>query len=194
MHILNPVPSFIIQRLSYSLPFSPHCYKKSRPISLTSCFETPWLPASRKSPAMDFPKGSLGQTKERETVESKYAPGQSLNGTVRSTARVGTFETFPDGSEASLPREEEALIGQSAMEVGEQIRVKVLNVAQGQATLTTKVVEDDEDYLKTLNMELTLDWSRGPQILAPCFHSNDCKLLPCYPYLHFLVWLNNPLG
>jgi ribosomal protein S1 len=91
-------------------------------------------------------------------------PGQSLNGTVKSTTRAGTFVTLPDGSEGFLPREEVALftlIGQSAMEIGKQIRVKVLNVAHVQATLIMKGVEDDEDDLKTLNMELKRDWSRG---------------------------------
>lgn len=82
--------------------------------------------------------------------------------------------TLPDGSEGFLPREEEALalftlIGQSAMETGKRIRVKVLNVAQGQATLTMKGVEDDEDDLKTLNMELKRDWSRGTNAFELAF-------------------------
>ena len=85
--------------------------------------------------------------------------------------------TLPDGSEGFLPREEEALalftlIGQSAMEIGKQIRVKVLNVAQGQATLTMKGVEDDEDDLKTLNMELKRDWSRGTNAFELAFRRN----------------------
>ncbi|KAG2621244.1 hypothetical protein PVAP13_3NG230000 [Panicum virgatum] len=127
------------------------------------------------------PRSSPRQTKERQeakaTSESKYAPGQSLNGTVKSTTRAGTFVTLPDGSEGFLPREEEAvalftLIGQSAMEVGKQIRVKVLNVAQGQATLTMKDVEDDEDDLQTLNTELKRDWSRGTNAFELAFHRN----------------------
>ncbi|KAG2621248.1 hypothetical protein PVAP13_3NG230000 [Panicum virgatum] len=64
------------------------------------------------------------------------------------------------------------LIGQSAMEVGKQIRVKVLNVAQGQATLTMKDVEDDEDDLQTLNTELKRDWSRGTNAFELAFHRN----------------------
>ncbi|OEL23026.1 Elongation factor Ts [Dichanthelium oligosanthes] len=127
------------------------------------------------------PRSSPRQTKERQeasaTSESKYAPGQSMNGTVKSTTRAGTFVTLPDGSEGFLPREEEAvalftLIGQSAMEVGKQIRVKVLNVAQGQATLTMKNVEDDEDDLQTLNMELKRDWSRGTNAFELAFRRN----------------------
>ncbi|KAG2629772.1 hypothetical protein PVAP13_3KG453800 [Panicum virgatum] len=127
------------------------------------------------------PRSSPRQTKERQeakaTSESKYAPGQSLNGTVKSTTRAGTFVTLPDGSEGFLPREEEAvalftLIGQSAMEVGKQIRVKVLNVAQGQATLTMKDVEDDEDDLQTLNTELKRDWSRGTNAFELAFRRN----------------------
>jgi elongation factor Ts len=85
--------------------------------------------------------------------------------------------TLPDGSEGFLPREEEAvalftLIGQSAMEVGKQIRVKVLSVAQGQATLTMKDVEDDEDDLQTLNTELKRDWSRGTNAFELAFRRN----------------------
>ncbi|RCV18931.1 hypothetical protein SETIT_3G342900v2 [Setaria italica] len=127
------------------------------------------------------PRSSPRQTKERQeakaTGESKYAPGQSLKGTVKSTTRAGTFVTLPDGSEGFLPREEEAvalftLIGQSAMEVGKQIRVKVLNVAQGQATLTMKDLEDDEDDLQTLNMELKRDWSRGTNAFELAFRRN----------------------
>ncbi|PWZ27408.1 hypothetical protein Zm00014a_012455 [Zea mays] len=58
------------------------------------------------------------------------------------------------------------------MEIGKQIRVKVLNVAQGQATLTMKGVEDDEDDLKTLNMELKRDWSRGTNAFELAFRRN----------------------
>lgn len=142
--------------------------------------ETPKAANGGRS-ATATPKSSPRQTRERqeakETVESKYVPGQSLNGTVKSTTRAGTFVTLPDGSEGFLPREEEALalftlIGQSAMEVGKQIRVKVLNVAQGQVTLTMKGVEDDEDDLKTLNMELKRDWSRGTNAFELAFRRN----------------------
>nr|CAB3462267.1 unnamed protein product [Digitaria exilis] len=137
--------------------------------------------ASGGRSATATPRSSPRQTKERQeakaTSESKYAPGQSLNGTVKSTTRAGTFVTLPDGSEGFLPREEEAvalftLIGQSAMEVGKQIRVKVLNVAQGQATLTMKDVENDEDDLQMLNSELKRDWSRGTNAFALAFRRN----------------------
>ncbi|KAL6643683.1 hypothetical protein ACP70R_018449 [Stipagrostis hirtigluma subsp. patula] len=126
-------------------------------------------------------RSSPRQTKERQEAkaisESKYVPGQSLNGTVKNTNRSGTFVTLPDGSEGFLPREEEAvalftLIGQSAMEVGKQIRVKVLKVAQGQVTLTMKQVEDDEEDLQTLNKELKRDWSRGTNAFELAFRRN----------------------
>ncbi|KAJ1265612.1 hypothetical protein BS78_08G089800 [Paspalum vaginatum] len=142
--------------------------------------ETPKAASGGRS-ATATPRSSPRQTKERQeakvTIESNYVPGQSLNGTVKSTTRLGTFVTLPDGSEGFLPREEEAvalftLIGQSAMEVGKQIRVKVLKVAQGQATLTMKEVEDDEDDLKTLNMELKRDWSRGTNAFELAFRRN----------------------
>lgn len=137
--------------------------------------------ASNGRSATATPRSSPRQAKERQetkaTSESIYAPGQSLKGTVKSTTRAGTFVTLPDGSEGFLPREEEAvalftLIGQSAMEVGKQIRVKVLSVAQGQATLTMKDVEDDEDDLQTLNTELKRDWSRGTNAFELAFRRN----------------------
>ncbi|PUZ67350.1 hypothetical protein GQ55_3G427900 [Panicum hallii var. hallii] len=163
--------------------------KESGRISLTMREGDDYVKPKKEAPnaatggrsATATPRSSPRQTKERQeakaTSESKYAPGQSLNGTVKSTTRAGTFVTLPDGSEGFLPREEEAvalftLIGQSAMEVGKQIRVKVLNVAQGQATLTMKDVEDDEDDLQTLNMELKRDWSRGTNAFELAFRRN----------------------
>jgi elongation factor Ts len=163
--------------------------KETKRISLTMREGDDYVKPQKETPkaanggrsATATPKSSPRQTRERqelkETLESKYVPGQSLNGTVKSTTRAGTFVTLPDGSEGFLPREEEALalftlIGQSAMEIGKQIRVKVLNVAQGQATLTMKGVEDDEDDLKTLNMELKRDWSRGTNAFELAFRRN----------------------
>ncbi|CAL4906209.1 unnamed protein product [Urochloa decumbens] len=163
--------------------------KETGRISLTMREGDDYVKPSKEAPkaanggrsATATPRSSPRQTKERQeakvTSETKYAPGQSLNGTVKSTTRAGTFVTLPDGSEGFLPREEEAmalftLIGQSAMEVGKQIRVKVLNVAQGQATLTMKDVEDDEDDLQTLNTELKRDWSRGTNAFELAFRRN----------------------
>ncbi|EER97680.1 hypothetical protein BDA96_02G425700 [Sorghum bicolor] len=159
--------------------------KETKRISLTMREGDDYVKPKKETPkaanggrsATATPRQTRERQEAKETVESKYVPGQSLNGTVKSTTRAGTFVTLPDGSEGFLPREEEALalftlIGQSAMEVGKQIRVKVLNVAQGQATLTMKGVEDDEDDLKTLNMELKRDWSRGTNAFELAFRRN----------------------
>ncbi|GJN34842.1 hypothetical protein PR202_gb23541 [Eleusine coracana subsp. coracana] len=129
------------------------------------------------TPTRSSPRQTKGRQEAKPIVDSKYVKGQSMNGTVKSTTRAGTFVTLPDGSEGFLPREEEAvalftLIGQSAMEVGKQIRVKVLNVAQGQVTLTMKGVEDDEDDLKELNTELKREWSRGTNAFELAFRRN----------------------
>ncbi|KAK3139953.1 hypothetical protein QOZ80_5AG0393080 [Eleusine coracana subsp. coracana] len=143
--------------------------------------ETPKVTGGGRSDTATPTRSSTRQTKGRQEakpiVDSKYVKGQSMNGTVKSTTRAGTFVTLPDGSEGFLPREEEAvalftLIGQSAMEVGKQIRVKVLNVAQGQVTLTMKGVEDDEDDLKELNTELKREWSRGTNAFELAFRRN----------------------
>jgi elongation factor Ts len=159
--------------------------KETKRISLTMREGDDYVKPKKETPkaanggrsATATPRQTRERQEAKETVESKYVPGQSLNGTVKSTTRAGTFVTLPDGSEGFLPREEEALalftlIGQSAMEIGKQIRVKVLNVAQGQATLTMKGVEDDEDDLKTLNMELKRDWSRGTNAFELAFRRN----------------------
>jgi elongation factor Ts len=129
------------------------------------------------TPTRSSPRQTKGRQEAKPIVVSKYVPGQSMNGTVKNTTRAGTFVTLPDGSEGFLPREEEALalftlIGQSAMEVGKQIRVKVLNVAQGQVTLTMKDVEDDEQDLKELNTELKREWSRGTNAFELAFRRN----------------------
>jgi elongation factor Ts len=143
--------------------------------------ETPRAASSGRSdtttPTRSSPRQAKGRQEAKPVVVSKYVPGQSMNGTVKNTTRAGTFVILPDGSEGFLPREEEAmalftLIGQSAMEVGKQIRVKVLNVAQGQVTLTMKDVEDDEQDLKDLNTQLKREWSRGTNAFELAFRRN----------------------
>ncbi|KAL5206721.1 hypothetical protein ABZP36_034930 [Zizania latifolia] len=123
-------------------------------------------------------KSSPRQREEAKKIdETKYARGQYLDGMVKSTTRSGSFVTLPDGDEGFLPREEEAvalftLIGHSALEVGQQVRVKVLNVARGQVTLTMKEGEDDEDDLASLNTELKQGWSRGTNAFELAFRKN----------------------
>ncbi|XP_040385682.1 polyprotein of EF-Ts, chloroplastic [Oryza brachyantha] len=141
--------------------------------------EAPKAASGGRNTTATASRGSPRQTRERDDAKSEtnYVQGQFLNGTVKSTTRSGSFVTLPDGSEGFLPREEEAvalftLIGHSALEVGQQVRVKVLNVARGQVTLTMKEGEDDEDDLSSLNTELKQGWSRGTNAFELAFRRN----------------------
>uniref|UniRef100_A0A0D9Y018 Elongation factor Ts, mitochondrial n=1 Tax=Leersia perrieri TaxID=77586 RepID=A0A0D9Y018_9ORYZ len=143
--------------------------------------ETPKAASGGRNTGATASRGSPRQAREREEAknigESSYVRGQFLDGTVKNTTRAGSFVVLPDGSEGFLPREEEAaalftLIGQSAMEAGQQVRVKVLNLARGQVTLTMKEGEDDEDDMASLNTELKQGWSRGTNAFELAFRKN----------------------
>ncbi|KAM3254943.1 hypothetical protein ACQJBY_048398 [Aegilops geniculata] len=155
--------------------------KETRRISLTMrtggdyVKEAPTAPSGGRSPTAAAPRSSPRQTKDFKKIdEAKYTRGQSLTGTVKNTTRTGSFVTLADGEEGFLPREEEAaalftLIGQSALEVGQEVTVKVLNVARGQVTLTMKGGEDDDDELSSLNTNLKQGWSRGTNAFELAF-------------------------
>uniref|UniRef100_A0A453K360 Elongation factor Ts, mitochondrial n=1 Tax=Aegilops tauschii subsp. strangulata TaxID=200361 RepID=A0A453K360_AEGTS len=155
--------------------------KETRRISLTMrtggdyVKEAPTAPSGGRSPTAAAPRSSPRQTKDFKKIdEAKYTRGQSLTGTVKNTTRTGSFVTLPDGEEGFLPREEEAaalftLIGHSALEVGQEVTVKVLNVARGQVTLTMKGGEDDDDELSSLNTNLKQGWSRGTNAFELAF-------------------------
>ncbi|KAG8048892.1 hypothetical protein GUJ93_ZPchr0009g2084 [Zizania palustris] len=140
--------------------------------------EAPKAASGGRNATANAYKSSPRQREEAKKIdETKYARGQYLDGMVKSTTRSGSFVTLPDGDEGFLPREEEAvalftLIGHSALEVGQQVRVKVLNVARGQVTLTMKEGEDDEDDLSSLNTELKQGWSRGTNAFELAFRKN----------------------
>ncbi|EMS52112.1 Elongation factor Ts [Triticum urartu] len=155
--------------------------KETRRISLTMrtggdyVKEAPTAPSGGRSPTAAAPRSSPRQTKDFKKIdEAKYTRGQSLTGTVKNSTRTGSFVTLPDGEEGFLPREEEAaalftLIGHSALEVGQEVTVKVLNVARGQVTLTMKGGEDDDDELSSLNTNLKQGWSRGTNAFELAF-------------------------
>ncbi|KQJ93642.1 uncharacterized protein LOC100836461 [Brachypodium distachyon] len=155
--------------------------KQTRRISLTMrtggdyVKEAPKAASSGGNPTAAAPRSSPRQKKDFKKIdEAKYARGQSLTGTVKNTTRTGSFVTLPDGDEGFLPREEEAaalftLIGHSALEVGQQVEVKVLNVSRGQVNLTMKGGEDDEDELVSLNTDLKRGWSRGTNAFELAF-------------------------
>ncbi|KAM0845471.1 hypothetical protein ACQ4PT_056371 [Festuca glaucescens] len=158
--------------------------KQTKRISLTMrtggdyVKEAPNAASGGRSPSSAAPRSSPRQTKDYKKIdEEKYARGKSLTGVVKSTNRTGSFVTLPDGDEGFLPREEEAaalftLIGHSALEVGQEVDVKVLNVSRGQVNLTMKGGDNDEDELASLNTNLKQGWSRGTNAFELAFRKS----------------------
>lgn len=85
---------------------------------------------------------------EGRKSSSKFAKGQDLVGTVKNLVRAGAFISLPDGEEGFLPQSEEAdegfasIMGETSMEVGQEVNVRVLRITRGQVTLTMKKEED----------------------------------------------------
>ncbi|XP_071717107.1 polyprotein of EF-Ts, chloroplastic-like isoform X2 [Rutidosis leptorrhynchoides] len=82
---------------------------------------------------------------------TKFVKGQDLEGTVKNLTRSGAFVNLPDGEEGFLPASEEAdegfgsIMGTgSSLEIGQEVKVRVLRVARGQVTLTMKKDEDNQ--------------------------------------------------
>ncbi|KAL2929103.1 Elongation factor Ts [Bienertia sinuspersici] len=87
---------------------------------------------------------------------SKFALGQDLVGTVKNMARSGAFISLPEGEEGFLPRSEEPddgfgnVMGNTSLEVGQEVNVRVLRTTRGTVTLTMRKDED----VKKLDMKL----------------------------------------
>ncbi|GJZ36002.1 nucleic acid-binding, OB-fold protein [Tanacetum coccineum] len=84
---------------------------------------------------------------------TKFVKGQDLDGTVKNLTRSGAFINLPEGEEGFLPQSEEAdegfgsLMGDgSSLEVGQEVKVRVLKIARGQVTLTMKKDEDAKAF------------------------------------------------
>ncbi|KAE9600322.1 hypothetical protein Lal_00045664 [Lupinus albus] len=89
-----------------------------------------------------------GPRKDGGRKSSKFVIGQELQGTVKNMARSGAFISLPDGEEGFLPISEEPddgfgnVMGNTSLEVGQEVSVRVLRISRGQATLTMKKAED----------------------------------------------------
>ncbi|KAE9586019.1 hypothetical protein Lal_00010275 [Lupinus albus] len=89
-----------------------------------------------------------GPRKDGGRKSSKFVIGQDLQGTVKNMARSGAFISLPDGEEGFLPISEEPdegfgnVMGNTSLEVGQEVSVRVLRISRGQATLTMKKAED----------------------------------------------------
>ncbi|XP_054787506.1 polyprotein of EF-Ts, chloroplastic isoform X2 [Prosopis cineraria] len=79
---------------------------------------------------------------------TKFVKGQDLEGTVKNMTRSGAFISLPDGEEGFLPISEESddgfenVMGNSSLQVGQEVSVRVLRISRGQVTLTMKKEED----------------------------------------------------
>ncbi|CAN6463018.1 unnamed protein product [Victoria cruziana] len=103
-------------------------------------------------------KGSIKSRQRRDEPQktSKFSKGQMLDGIVKNLNRSGAFVTLPEGEEGFLPISEESdgfasLLGDSQLQIGQEVNVRVLRINRGQITLTMKKEENIEDINMKLN-------------------------------------------
>ncbi|XP_028797937.1 uncharacterized protein LOC114753570 [Neltuma alba] len=89
-----------------------------------------------------------GSKRDDSRKSTKFVKGQDLEGTVKNMTRNGAFISLPDGEEGFLPISEESdegfesAMGNSSLQVGQEVSVRVLHISRGQVTLTMKKEED----------------------------------------------------
>ncbi|XP_039058309.1 polyprotein of EF-Ts, chloroplastic-like isoform X2 [Hibiscus syriacus] len=95
-------------------------------------------------------KNTSRSSQKRDVKSSKFVKGQELDGTVKNLARSGAFISLPEGEEGFLPHEEESddglmsMMGNSSLQIGQEVKVRVLRITRGSVTLTMKKEEDDD--------------------------------------------------
>ncbi|GMI97741.1 embryo defective 2726 [Hibiscus trionum] len=116
--------------------------------------------AGKRQPRKDGPattdrersprKNTSRSSQKRDVKSSKFIKGQELDGTVKNLTRSGAFISLPEGEEGFLPHEEEAddglmsMMGNSSMQIGQEVKVRVLRITRGSVTLTMKKEENDD--------------------------------------------------
>ncbi|KAK1417339.1 hypothetical protein QVD17_26466 [Tagetes erecta] len=97
-------------------------------------------------------KSSPRRDRDEGRKSTKFVKGQELEGTVKNLTRSGAFINLPEGEEGFLPATEEAdegfgsLMGDgSSLEIGQEVKVRVLRIARGQVTLTMKGDNDNKE-------------------------------------------------
>ncbi|XP_048320954.2 polyprotein of EF-Ts, chloroplastic isoform X2 [Ziziphus jujuba] len=112
-----------------------------------------------------------GQRKGEVKKISKFFKGQDLEGTVKNKTRAGAFIALPEGEEGFLPISEEidegfgSAMGESSLETGQEVSVRVLRISRGQVTLTMKKEED----VKKMDLQLkrgVVHTATNPFVLA----------------------------
>nr|XP_012462391.1 unnamed protein product [Gossypium raimondii] len=142
--------------------------------------------ASKRQPQKDSPSGTdrarparknasrPGQKKE-PMKSSKFVKGQDLDGTVKNLTRSGAFISLPEGEEGFLPTSEESddglmsMMGGPSLQVGQEVKVRVLRITRGQVTLTMKKEEDNDNLDSQLSQGVVYT-ATNPFMLA--FHNN----------------------
>ncbi|TYI22018.1 hypothetical protein ES332_A06G077300v1 [Gossypium tomentosum] len=116
--------------------------------------------ASKRQPRKDGPastdkarpsrKNASKSSSKKDFKSSKFVKGQELDGTVKNLTRSGAFISLPEGEEGFLPQSEEAddglmsMMGNSSLQIGQEVKVRLLRITRGQVTLTMKKEEDDD--------------------------------------------------
>lgn len=112
-----------------------------------------------------------GPKKDNVTKSTKFVIGQELVGSVKNMIRNGAFISLPEGEEGFLPVSEEPddgfgnVMGNTSLEVGQEVNVRVLRINRGQVTLTMKKEEDTTDLDSTFNQGV-MHAATNPFVLA----------------------------
>ncbi|CAA7046765.1 unnamed protein product [Microthlaspi erraticum] len=120
---------------------------------------------------------SKGGQRKEDGFNSKYVKGQMLDGVVKNLTRSGAFITIGEGEEGFLPTNEEAddgigsmMMGDgSSLQVGQEVKARVLRIARGRVTLTMKE-EDDGKFDETVSQGV-VHTATNPFVLA--FRKNE---------------------
>ncbi|OMO82647.1 hypothetical protein CCACVL1_11854 [Corchorus capsularis] len=116
-------------------------------------------------------KNTSKPNQRKEAKSSKFVKGQDLEGTVKNLTRSGAFISLPEGEEGFLPHSEESddgfvsMMGNSSLQVGQEVNVRVLRISRGQVTLTMKKEEDD-DKLDSQLSQGVVHTATNPFVLA----------------------------
>jgi elongation factor Ts len=126
--------------------------------------------STEKSGSGRWDSPNSGPRRDGTKKNSKFSVGQELQGTVKNTARKGSFISLPEGEEGFLPLDEEDddgfgnVMGKSSLVVGQEIKVRVSRISRGQATLTMK--KEGAVSEKPLSQNLGVDLATNPFVLA----------------------------
>lgn len=127
-------------------------------------------PATGSSNRQAARRTSKPNQRKEEVKSSKFVKGQNLEGTVKNLTRSGAFISLPEGEEGFLPRSEESddvfagMMGDSSLQIGQEVSVRVLRITRGQVTLTMK--KEDADKLDTELIQGIVHTATNPFVLA----------------------------